>query len=372
MALTITKRPNTIIPAKMPVVFSLHTSYAGACRITGGIGLNADCIEPDSNKNVTFEFSDYIRDLPVLNLEINTPFAHPHAFPSVFFYFNERHGSPPVDYNYTESGMYNIINAKIPHWKRDEYRKMEDIINMDAPFLTWYPKGKTRKVLPQESIHLFFLPTMPGDYWKGVFDVLFTNGNTASFYIETLETSGKIMQFNASPSFPETWCKTYYPGQTVALYTFTVYCPDTDSISDFQTFVINRLPYTHTTQIMFRNSWGTFDQFMCKGLSSVTATSERLTAKQLADYDVPAKPDKVTWYNEGRNLLNVETGYLLKEESTWLNELLLSTEIYVRQGYSYFPVEIRSDKFLVSSDDSALLSIALEFEFMQTPIIEQA
>jgi len=376
MALTIIKSPPTLIAARMPVVFQLTTDYTSLCHITGMVGTIGDSIEPDTAHKVTFELSDFVRDKPVLPASLTVPGLHAQAFPLQAFVFGERYGTPPTSHNELTTSEYRIMPARIPHWKHDFSGTINDYIVAHKPFLTWYP-NQVRKVLPAEIIHLYYMVQDSVEYlYQLQFTVTYTDGTTAVFEGAYSGQAGEyeVVQLDASPAIVLAWALTDEPTKTVAGYTVrAAYINDLSvvvPVSETRTFVINRLPYTNPRQLFFRNSYGTFDQLMLRGLGIINATTDRLTASRQAGYDGAQVPDRVTWYNQGRQTLAAETGYMLKAETAWSNELLTSTEIYEVQGAVLVPVELRTEKMQQLNDDNALISVALEFEYLQTPVIE--
>lgn len=377
MALTILQSPpNPIIAVRMPVVFQLLTGYTGLCRITGMVGAVGDSLEPDTAHKATFEFSDYLRDLPVLNAGLTVPAEHASACPSQTFVFAERYGTPPSDHNVVTTSAFRLLAARIPFWKKDFTGTITNHITGNKPFLTWYP-NQPRKVLPAETMHLYFLVIDESEMsYRLQFTVTFTDASTAVFNGERVGQihNYSIVQLDASPAVVIAWALTNEPTKTVSKYSVRAASDDMYSvvtpISESRTFVINRLPYLNPRQLVFRNSYNTFDQLMLRGMGNISAATERLSASRQANYDATQVPDRVTWYSEGRQTLQAETGYMLKHETAWLNELLTSTEVYEKQGSVLVPLQLKTEKLLQLNDDSPLISVPLEFEYLQTPVIE--
>ena len=376
MALTIVKSPpNPIIAVGMPVVFQMLTGYTGLCHITGMVGSVGDSIEPDTAHKATFEFSDYLRDLPVLNAGLTVPAVHNSACPTQQFVFAEVYGTPPTDHNVVTTSAFRLLAAKVPHWKKDFSGTITNYITGNKPFLTWYP-NHPRKVLPAEIIHLYYLVVDTNEYlYQLQFTVTYTDDTTGVYLGATSSqvNNYSVVQLDASPAIVLGLALAAQPTKTVksyaarcAYYTGSATVP----VSETRTFIINRLPFTNPRQIFFRNSFGTFDQLMLRGKGTITATTERKSASREANYDAAQVPDSVTWYNEGRQKLTAETGYMLKLERAWLNELLNSTEIYELQSSKLLPLKLTTDKFTQLDDDDYLLSTQFEFEYLQTPVIE--
>jgi len=318
MALTITKSPPQIIAVKQPVVFTLQTDYLLACRINGGISAIRDSIEPDTAHKATFELSDYVRDLPVLEAKLGQ-YVHANACPAQTFKFSERYGSPLSDLNEIETNTFRLLAAKVPHWKTDLSGTIDFMVTTTNPFLTWYPN-----------------------------------------------------RLDASPSIVLSWALANNPEKTVSKYSAKAinHVEGVNIESETRWFTINNLPYENPRQLIFRNSFGTFDQVMLRGIGSIIGSTDRITAYQQANYDADPVPERITWYNKGSRTLKTETAYMLRYESEWLNELINSTEIYQVSGSNLLPLECRTEKILDSDDDTALISNPLEFGYLQTPQIQ--
>jgi len=376
MALTIVKSPpNPIIAVRMPVVFQMLTGYTGLCHITGMVGSVGDSIEPDTAHKATFEFSDYLRDKPVLNAGLTVPAVHNSACPSQTFVFAEVYGTPPTDHNIVTTSAFRLLAAKVPHWKKDFAGTITNHITGNKPFLTWYP-NQIRKVLPGEMIHLYYLVIDTSEYLYNLqFTITYTDASTDVFNgaSSAQVNNYSVVQLDASPAIVEAWALANEPDKIVSHYAVRVAyysAPDYIPVSESRSFVINRMPFTNPRQIIFRNSFGTFDQVMLRGIGTITATTERLSASRQANYDAAQVPDRVTWYNEGRQMLQTETGYLLKAERAWLNELLTSTEVYEKQASVLIPVMLKTEKMTQLNDETPLISIPIEMEYLQTPVIE--
>lgn len=370
MSLTIIKSPPVIIAVNMPVVFALQTTKTDYCHIVAGLDSFVESVEPDNNHKVTFELSDYLKSIPALSFINNLPYVHADACPVQQFIFAERYGAPPANNNQIQSIEYRLLAASVPFWKLDFMGTISDFLtDQEGHFLTWYPANKTRKVVTDEMIHLYFLHTNENTReLKLRFSVVFSDETTADYYGSSISVdANQLVQFDASTQVVLDLADS--SGKTIDKYSVSVVFEENSvitSISESRSFKLNYLPFENTRQIVFRNSFGTFDQLLLKGSSSIIGTAEKLTAAQQANYDASPIPDKVVWHAKGRQLLTTETGYLTTEELIWLNELLISKEIYEINGNTQTQLRLVTEKLPQYDDSSYFISAVLEFDVLQT------
>ena len=114
MAITITQKPAELILANQPVTFTLHSSISETpLRITGAVyGIGGDSVQADGQKNASFEFSDYLKNLTTQKGKTgNTPQAYSEIPKHISFIFQEIAGNPPQNYAPLETETFLLLDA---------------------------------------------------------------------------------------------------------------------------------------------------------------------------------------------------------------------------------------------------------------------
>ncbi|MGI4762503.1 MAG: hypothetical protein ACRYF0_17460 [Janthinobacterium lividum] len=123
-----------------------------------------------------------------------------------------------------------------------------------------------------------------------------------------------------------------------------------------------------TRYLLFTNSLGTTDTLRCEGRLDVTleATTEKVERPvQLGDA-VPAADVQVSDLSASRKL-KLATGWLEPEELAWLQELVLSREVWLAQAQQLRPLDWSKRTLATYSDEPGLRGLLLEFDYAYAP-----
>jgi hypothetical protein len=167
------------------------------------------------------------------------------------------------------------------------------------------------------------------------------------------------VNYNKIASFPvgyqELGIGDVNPAKTVVSYEVTI-------ADQTRVFVVDYKPYRQHRFLVFRNSLGGFDTLACTGEADESTEVERKQSNRVYDAENPYRVQKVEFFNEHSELVKVNTGWLSPAEKNWLNDLLISTEVYEIRGNKQQPVLIKNKSIDRSWRIYEPGSIEIEFE----------
>jgi hypothetical protein len=119
-------------------------------------------------------------------------------------------------------------------------------------------------------------------------------------------------------------------------------------ISEVRTFIVDATPYAHSRVFLWRNSFGAYETLRCTGEQSISDNIERseIVVMQNNHYrirlhDVENLPEH-----------ELHTGWLDGvEQRRWLNDFLMSRELYLIEGNALKRVRITTSKLLREVDN---------------------
>ncbi|WP_138993969.1 DUF5977 domain-containing protein [Larkinella sp. C7] len=116
--------------------------------------------------------------------------------------------------------------------------------------------------------------------------------------------------------------------------------------------------------ILFANSLGGFDTLYLTGRGEESVKVVRSISDRYPDYSyLPSYAETVINATTGERQLTVSTGWLTKESREYLQELLLSKEVYYVSERAFLPLIPAFDEFRPLVDDEDLIGRQLSFRF---------
>lgn len=151
----------------------------------------------------------------------------------------------------------------------------------------------------------------------------------------------------------------------VSTYTVWLLNENDAMITAMKTFRINREHFENTKTLIFKNSLGGYDSLACVGRASETLTLYREETQRFRDFEAPAQFSEVV-INEvtGERQLTISTGWITPAVREWLEELVLSTEIFIKTDRDYLPIKLVEEQY--ASSDSKEYLIGRTFVFSYT------
>jgi len=123
-----------------------------------------------------------------------------------------------------------------------------------------------------------------------------------------------------------------------------------------------------TRYLLFTNSLGTTDTLRCEGRLEVTLEAGTQQAERPARPGAPAPaPDRQVSDLAASRKLKLATGWLEPEELAWLQELVLSREVWLAQGEQLRPLDWGKRTLATYSDEPGLRGLLLECDYGYAP-----
>ncbi len=120
-------------------------------------------------------------------------------------------------------------------------------------------------------------------------------------------------------------------------------------------------------QLVFLNRYGVYQQLFCfkQSTKSIATTSETFKNAFISNgtYDTTRHQYK-DFNKQGRESLEVNTGFVKEEQNLLIEDLMLSEDVYLRDGSTFIPINLdqRSLTFLTRKVDK-VLNYTFEFEY---------
>jgi hypothetical protein len=291
---------------------------------------------------------------------------------SYFFRYGEEYASSGT-YRVSQKAILSTepmyaINGEIPKWKRREFLaendNFYDWLQLTSKFLTWHPGDKLTSETMQEK--LFFL------VWQNVSNVdinvrvhlHFTNPALDS--ILTAIKIEDVSQFNIIEILSDYISLSLATSVgTDTLVSYDVYLERDDNntkISEEFTYVMDEYRYSEK-KFIFKNSLGFWETLRCYGVSSTSVE----TSRNIASNSEPREFDenfseKFTHQNSLTKKKTANTGWLSIAESEWIQDVLLSKEVFQIIENKLYPLVITNSETLLHQEDENLRSVTFEYE----------
>ncbi|MDD4374833.1 MAG: hypothetical protein PHG67_13025 [Bacteroidales bacterium] len=303
----------------------------------------------------TFDLREYFETLLQTSLVLDANHIHPDGCKNFTIRFYEYFGNPPSAQNEITASP-TICIGRVPAWKQLEF----DIQNTNfgayqaiSRLLSWFPIGQTKRVLPDQP-ELMYLLWPNATYQNIAVTIYFSDESTALLNIEHLPVPPLTVA-----SFPVGYqalgIGDVNPAKTVVSYEVTI-------ADQTRVFVVDHNLYRQHRFLIFRNSLGGFDTLACMGEADESTEVERKQSTRVYDAENPYRQRKSEFYNEHSELVKVNSGWLSPEEKNWLNDLLISTEVYEVRSNKLQPVLIKNKSIDRSWRIYEPGSIEIEFE----------
>jgi len=141
---------------------------------------------------------------------------------------------------------------------------------------------------------------------------------------------------------------------TVVKYDLWLATPDGTSISETKTFLIDYRYYRNTDYFYFLNSLGGYDLLRCTGRRENTQVIER---QEFEDED----RNRRQYYNVMEETYTANTGSISSDMEAWLNDFMLSRDVYWIRDGAAVPVIITSKKKTPTQDDQRRFNLSFDF-----------
>ncbi|MCX6272166.1 MAG: hypothetical protein NTU44_13290 [Bacteroidetes bacterium] len=293
--------------------------------------------------------------------------------PPFFIRYYEVYGDPPVINETLTSYWFFSLNGGIPPWKQvDFYSEWENfhqyLQDTQRYFLTWHWFTKITDMVAPERLYLI-IPTQPNDTKCYLEGTLYLTGRSENFsfnFTQVIRT-GEVYEIDVSfrslfPSVREGEAEGYE-------LTFRT---SSGFNSAFFYFTIDNRWMPNVRYFMFLNSLGAFEcvRFTGESTYELAFTREYYEQSVLSEYSNNLVP-RSQMLPDTKRSFKTNTGWISKEEITWMQDFLNSTEVYEVKGLKRYPVLITLDKIETHKDNVYLYSMTISFEYVDFPNVYQ-
>lgn len=275
-----------------------------------------------------------------------------------FIRYAEKYGDPQTVKLLTTTANFYALNGGIPYWKQleiySQFSTWWEKLEYSKQFLTFSPANQ--RIISSQMVKLYYL--VIGVYIIETFtvkrEITFTDGTTDAGTMFTFSGSQyevyELMVGYAQNAFATI---AQNAGKTIASYTVWVIDSGNTIVSEIKTFTLDWNSYEHTRQFMYLNSLGGYDCVFFSGLKNDELAVMRDTIVQFRprEYDTAFR-EKRQFNIEGSQRYKLNTGWLSATEKDFMNEILLSDEVWEVEGETLFPVNILNDKIGMGGDDT--------------------
>lgn len=335
--ITITQNPAYVCLQGLPIVFKATSNLFDepffkimAEPVTG----QYDLLKLNASDEAVFDLREYFK--PELSIEFKKiAFLHSNACKSFIVKFWEYYGNPPIKHDSDEHEIYVLLGT-VPDWKQLEFRAVyADFSAWLAAniFLTWYP-SQAKSVLPDQPEVLYFISPFSATY-SPVVMITYSDYTTAS---HTPSISILAMEFEVASlpvGYTALGIAALNPSKKAVSYTVTIG-------GKTRSYIVDHTPYNDIRYLIFRNSLSGYDVLHCTGeVDSITEMTRKI-ARRIYDPEAPARISRYAYNTEHTEVEKVNTGWLLPGEKRWLNDLLISDDVWEMVAGVLRPVMIRN------------------------------
>jgi len=219
-------------------------------------------------------------------------------------------------------------------------------------FLTWAPQAKT--TFPSTPERLNFMLYSPDSrlYVTKYYDTGATSPELLYTFTQDLYT---IVEIACGLS-------DIFAGENIddlIYYEIVIKNSKTQTLSETRTFIVDHSSYLNTRTLVFKNGFGMFDMVHCTGVLKV---SDKVSRDEVSALSNSAFRRRVV-LAENIQQYEINTGWLPdRTYRQWLEDLLLSTEVYLILGDFLLPLTNTTAKIVNYEDREHNYSMQLSFE----------
>jgi len=244
-----------------------------------------------------------------------------------------------------------------PYWK-DVF--FTDFLSKQRRFLTWQPAKKTVHSDSQEYLYYLvnFLP-LPISL-QVMIRIQFADGTCRIKTAASMNSPKQYEVYIIPAGLRELGLDT--ETKPITFYQVWVANQSLARLSEIRTFTLDEKYRRNRLEFLVGNSLGGFDTVSCLGghQFDLEASGEVVSRNLTRDYQVrDGQSYKIGV--EGLRTITANTGWLSREQMEYMQEVLLSEEIYLVDEHFLVPVLLTSKKLTYKNDDDRLKGYKLDF-----------
>lgn len=335
--ITITQSPPLVNLQGMPFVFRVTSNMFDEPFfkiMAEPVAGQAELKPVNTSDEAVFDLREYFR--AELSVEFKqTAFKHENACKSFNINFYEYYGNPPQKED-GDDGDFNVLLGTIPQWKQLEFLSTYGTFSSwlsSNIFLGWYP-SQPKRVLPTQPEVLYFIAPSSATY-SPVVAITFTDGTTAS-HSPAISIALQALEVGSLPvGYTALGLATVDAEKTVASYIVTIG-------GKTRSYTVDHIAYNDVRYLIFRNSLGGYDVLPCTGEVDSKSETTRNLAERVYDPEASARISRYAYNIELKEVETLNTGWLQANEKRWLNDLMISEDVWEMLGGVLRPVLIRN------------------------------
>lgn len=391
--ITLQNRPPRVILSENPAVLRMtsnltevenHHIIVEVSWASGGL-IGKDILYPADGESAETDISEYLQSgfsrlAPTAHFTLPDASATWAAVPDLIkkytLYLYDGQGNPPT---YVSAILTNrfVLPGRIPLWIKNkfyaQYPSVWNWIYSTNPFLTFAPK--TRFTKPSQIQKLYwqynYVPEIGWTLSLRI-NLRFSDGTSENWIKENFYgplTQYEIYQFHVGYNSLGIPAKVAadYPGKEVVSYSVTV-MRDVWPVSEVREYILNYKNTLGSRELAFRNSLGTFDTILLKGIGTLEMEFQPENVNVHGTSSGKALTRTLRTAVSGK--VKASTGWLTAEEQLYIAELLDSREVYEIVNNRLYPVVITAQSKTLNRDRADLRAVNIEYELVSNHVEE--
>lgn len=312
-------------------------------------------LEPDSLGEARFQINEALRGA----LSAHVPDENETELQRVFnvycrmkVFFGEKFGEDPELQQLTESSEMMAIMGGIQKEYFPDIDFFNSFLNAKKQYLTW--QNKVKRVQRKQEEYLYFY------VYKEIFDlrvwvrVYYDDEEQSELWDQHFIEKSDVKEgeiYCIPIGFIHGGIQALDPSKPVRKYDVGVWDTDGDTIGHTRTYILDETPSPYTRYFLFQNSLGGMDTLRTTGKSMKDFQGEIDIYEQILpeNYSLQTAQFRKS-YASFINETEVSSGHITKQAADYLQELLLSKEVYEITDGIRVPVIIDTDSFRIYSD----------------------
>lgn len=337
------------------------------------ICLGEDRITPDDQGICNFDFSELLKS----HIFESSSFEFPEGLTNFLFDRNSQIIKYFIEYaEYYSSSVRELISTvdnpnyildggidfiKLAKYHEDD-SSFWDKMQYNKDFLTWQPINK--KIWIRQPEKLYYLVWNALTTTIKLMIKIYYNDDTDYTHEQDTQTVSQydlyecILSYNKLDliSLPQS------AGKEIKKYEVWIADQDDAKISISRYFELDRRIYTNQRFFIFRNSLSGFDTIRFTGETAKSTDLKRSSITILNDFDFTSLDAQIknnTIFESQK--YKVSSGWLTKEQTEYLREFELSTEVYEFILNRLYPVVLVNSKSAIHKDNEYLYNRTIEY-----------
>lgn len=246
-----------------------------------------------------------------------------------------------------------------------------DFFNDRRPFLTWQPNPKVVQRSQPEFLYFLVNFTPKPTRLDLRCRLEFEDGSTQNFTAYSLTAPSQYAVYGLPVGFESLGlpARETTAGKLAVRYSVWLNNELGDTVSERRAYQLDRRHRRNVRYLLFANSLGGFDTLACTGVATEGLTvRQSLGSRALDEAYLPSAAELFVTGTDADRDLTLATGYFDGAQSEYLDELMLSEEIYVLTQEGLIPLIRTSNQHVTAQDDEFLAGRTFAFRQAKTEV----